>query len=162
MMTASLQTAIERNQKITQICMRLLARREHSQRELLDKLALRGFKRQEVEPILKEMIAQNWQNDSRFVECYVRQRIADGYGPLRIRYELQQRGIDDVDLDTLADEYVDGWQNQLLSVYERKYDQVKVLSAAEWLKRNRFLYQRGFNAEMIKTLFATLKLKLSQ
>jgi regulatory protein len=161
-MTASLQTANERNQNITQICLRLLARREHSQRELLEKLALRGYKRQEVEPVIKEMIAQNWQNDKRFAQCYVRQRIADGYGPLRIRYELQLRGIDDVELDTLADEYTDGWQNQLLNVYQRKYDQVQVLSASEWLKRSRFLYQRGFNAEMIKTLFTALKLKLSQ
>lgn len=158
-MTASLSTAIERRKTIEQICLRLLARREHSQRELLDKLALRGFNRDEAEPVIFEMAEQNWQNDERYAECYIRQRIASGYGPLRIRYELQQRGIDDADLDTQAGER-GGWQNLLLDVYCNKYDEEKSLTQNEWLKRSRFLQQRGFSGEMIKGLFVELKIKL--
>ena len=158
-MTASLSTAIERRKTIEQICLRLLARREHSQRELLDKLALRGFNRDEAEPVIFEMAEQNWQNDERYAEFYIRQRIASGYGPLRIRYELQQRGIDDADLDAQAEER-GGWQNLLLDVYYNKYDEEKSLTQNEWLKRSRFLQQRGFSGEMIKRLFVQLKIKL--
>ena len=157
--TPSLSTAIERRQQIKAVCLRLLARREHSQKELLDKLALRGFQRDEVEPVIVEMGEQNWQNDARYTECYVRQRIASGYGPMRIRYELQQRGINETDLDEQAEEQ-GGWQNLLMDVYCNKYDNEQALTQNEWLKRSRFLQQRGFSGEMIKRLFAELKIKL--
>lgn len=156
--TSSLSTAIERRQQIEAICLRLLARREHSQKELLDKLALRGFRRDEVEPVIHEMAEQNWQNDERYTECYVRQRIASGYGPIRIRYELQQRGINETDLDEQAEEQ-GGWQHLLMAVYCNKYDEEKSLTQNEWLKRSRFLQQRGFSGEMIKGLFAELNIK---
>lgn len=159
--TPSLSTATERQQQIKAVCLRLLARREHSRRELLDKLALRGFNRAEAEPVIAEMAEQNWQNDARYTECYVRQRIASGYGPVRIRYELQQRGIDDADLDAHA-EAQGGWQNLLMDVYCGKYDEQKSLAQNEWLKRSRFLQQRGFGGEMIKRLFAELKIKLGR
>ena len=157
--TPSLSTAIERRQQIEAICLRLLARREHSRRELLDKLALRGFNRDEVEPVIAEMAEQNWQNNQRYAECYVRQRIQSGYGPMRLRYELQQRGINDADLDAQAEEQ-GGWQNLLLDVYLGKYGDEKSLPQNEWLKRSRFLQQRGFSGEMIKRLFAELKIRL--
>jgi regulatory protein len=159
--TPSLSTAIERRQQIEAVCLRLLARREHSRRELLDKLALRGFNRDEVEPVIDGMAEQNWQNDERYTECYVRQRIQNGYGPMRIRYELQQRGINDADLDLQA-EGQGGWQNLLLDVYLGKYGDDKSLTQNEWLKRSRFLQQRGFSGEMIKRLFTELKIKLSR
>ena len=159
---ASSQTAIERRQNIEQICLRLLARREHSQRELLEKLALRGFSQDEASPVIGEIAAQNWQNDERFAEAFVQQRIASGYGPLRIRYELQQRGITGVDLEALAAEAVGGWLESLLVLYSRKYAEEQTLSQAEWLKRSRFMQQRGFSGEMIKQLLAELKIKLSR
>ncbi|CAD6874286.1 Regulatory protein RecX [Methylomonas fluvii] len=156
-----MSTAIERRQQIEAVCLRLLARREHSRRELLDKLALRGFDRDEVEPVIDQIAEQNWQNDARYAEAYVRQRIQNGYGLMRIRYELQQRGINDADLDAQAEEQ-GGWQNVLLDVYSRKYDDEKSLTQNEWLKRSRFLQQRGFSGEMIKRLFAELKIKLAR
>jgi len=159
--TPSLSTAIERRQQIEAVCLRLLARREHSRRELLDKLALRGFDRDDVEPVIDQIAEQNWQNDARYAEAYVRQRIQNGYGPMRIRYELQQRGINDADLDAQAEEQ-GGWQNLLLDVYSRKYDDEKSLTQNEWLKRSRFLQQRGFSGEMIKRLFVELKIKLNR
>lgn len=159
--TKSSTTATERLQQIEQTCLRLLARREHSRRELLDKLALRGFQRDEVEPVIEALAAQNWQNDERYAECYIRQRIASGYGPIRIRYELQQRGIENGDLDEQAEE-LGGWRNLLADLYGHKYDDEKSLTQNEWLKRSRFLQQRGFSGEMIKRLFAELKIKLGR
>jgi len=160
-MMQSLSTAIERQRQVEVVCLRLLARREHSQKELLDKLAQRGFLPEEVKPVIAELAEQNWQNDERYAECYMRQRIASGYGPVRIRYELQQRGIDDVDLDAQA-EGQGGWQQLLTELYRNKYDEDKTLAQKEWLKRSRFLQQRGFSGEMIKRLFADLKLKITR
>lgn len=135
--------------------------REHSQRELLDKLALRGYGRADVEPIIAEFAEQGWQDNQRFAECYARQRMIKGYGPVRIRYELQQRGIAELDLEQLAEDNVGGWLNSLLQIYENKFDQQPKLSRAEWLKRSRFLQQRGFSHDMIKQMCAELKIKIA-
>lgn len=153
-MTASSQTAIERRRNVEQICLRLLSRREHSRRELLDKLALRGYRRDEVEPVIAEIAERNWQNDERYAECYVRQRLEKGYGPTRIGYELQQRGIGGVNLNALAEQYAGGWQNLLRSVCLRKYGDEPAAELNERLKRSRYLQQRGFSPDMIKALFA--------
>lgn len=134
--------------------------REHSRRELLDKLALRGYSRTDIEPIIAEFAEQGWQDNQRFAECYARQRMIKGYGPVRIRYELQQRGIAEFDLEQLAEDNVGGWINSLLQIYENKFDQQPKLSRAEWLKRSRFLQQRGFSHDMIKQMFAELKIKI--
>ena len=75
--------------------MDLLARREHSQRELRDKLLQRGFAADLVEQVVAELAGEGLQSDSRFAEAYLRQRRERGYGPLRIRQDLQQRGIAD-------------------------------------------------------------------
>ena len=160
--TANLSTPTERKLAIEQTCLRLLARREHSRRELLDKLALRGFNRDEAEPVIDQMAGQNWQSEQRFAECYIRQRINNGYGPMRIRYELQQRGIDQADLDAQVLQEVGSWEQLALDVYQRKYDSLTKLTASEWQKRSRFLQQRGFSGETIKRVFAELKLKLSR
>ncbi|QWF69957.1 regulatory protein RecX [Methylomonas paludis] len=158
----SSSTAIERSRQIEQICLRLLARREHSQLELLNKLALRGYTRQEALPVIAKISAENWQNDQRYAECYARQRLEKGYGPSRIRFELQQRGIAAQDLDELVAEQYGDWQNLLLAVYRSKYDDNTALTHNEWFKRCRFLQQRGFSAELIKGLQLELQIKLGR
>lgn len=151
-------TAIERQQQIEATCLRLLARREHSHRELLDKLALRGFAKREVESVIQQLAEQNWQNDLRFAESYVNQRIAKGCGPVRIAYELQQRGIRGLDLDAYARDQ-GGWHQLALDVYLRKFDEINSLSRKEWLKRSRFLQHRGFPADIIQQVFVAMGIK---
>ena len=149
-------------QKITETCLRLLAIREHSQQELIHKLIARGFTVEEIEPVLVEINRQGWQDNRRFAESYARQRMLKGYGPIRIRYELQQRGIAEIDLDSLAEQYLGSWSDSLLELYQQKFDQRQQLTQSEWLKRSRFLQQRGFSTAMIRQLFAQLNLKMSR
>ncbi|WGS84839.1 regulatory protein RecX [Methylomonas sp. UP202] len=155
----SIANPLERRQRIEAICVRLLARREHSRRELLDKLAMRGFERDEVAAVIDDLSRQNWQNDARYAECYIRERIAKGYGPLRIAYELQQRGVVGAELDAQAEEQ-GGWLNLALNVYAGKYGDETSLPPNEWAKRSRFLQQRGFSGETIKRVFVVLKIKM--
>lgn len=145
---------------IRQTCMRLLAMREHSQVELIQKLQLRGFASPEIDRVLQEMAENGWQDNQRYAESYARQRINKGYGPLKIAYELRSKGIVDFDLDEFADEIAGGWQSCLLNLYQHKFDNKQNLSRQEWLKRCRFLQQRGFSPGLIRQLSTQLKLKL--
>ncbi len=152
----------ESYQQIKDLCLRLLGRREHSRKELQDKLFLRGFNRNDSQAVIAELIQQGWQSDKRFAESYARYRIQKGYGPLRINYELQQRGVTGVDLDAIVEEQAGDWLGVLERVYLGKYPKDRLLTAKEWLKRNRFLQHRGFNSSLIRMLFAQLNIKLER
>ncbi len=71
----------------------LLARREHSARELNRKLLERGFPADEVEAALARLGEQGLQDDARFAEALVRARASSGRGPLRLKAELAQHRL---------------------------------------------------------------------
>lgn len=73
--------------------LRLLTRREYSAMELCDKLKQKGFSPNDVQSALHECQRLGYQSDGRFVENYIRVRIHQGYGPLKIRQELKNKGI---------------------------------------------------------------------
>ena len=73
----------------------MLARREHSGAELRVKLAAKGFPADIINDALSDLYRSGWLSDERFVEAFLRVRSERGYGPVRIRAELKERGIDD-------------------------------------------------------------------
>jgi regulatory protein len=145
--------------EIQEICLRLLARREHSQKELLNKLALRGFDREDALPVIDELARQGWQDDLRYAESYARFRIQKGYGAIRVSYELLQNGIIAFDLDGIAQTEAGGWMALLEQVYGKKYGHDTLVERNEWAKRSRFLLHRGFSGAMIGALYEQLNIK---
>jgi len=141
--------------------LRLLTGREHSRKELLQKLAVKGFAKESIEPILEELSAENWQSDARYAESYARSRILKGYGPTFIAYELRQHGIDLgktplFDLEALAESVAGGWMALLQQIYSKKYGNDPIPNRNEWAKRSRFLLQRGFTNAMIADLLKNI------
>jgi regulatory protein len=147
------------DEKIKALCLHLLTVREHSQRELLHKLALKGFTADRVQPVLNELALQDWQSDRRYAISYARQRIDKGYGALRVSQELRQRGITEFDCDSIVQDVASSWLALLEQTYRKKYTHAPSISCTEWAKRSRYLLQRGFSAEMINTFFKHLQLK---
>jgi len=145
--------------EIEGVCLRLLARREHSRQELLAKLALRGFDRDDALPVIDELAEHGWQDDSRYAESYARFRIQKGYGPIRVSYELKQNGIAAFDLESIVQEEAGSWMALLEQVYSKKYSHDTVLERNEWAKRSRFLLHRGFSGAMISALFDELNIR---
>jgi regulatory protein len=143
--------------QIKDSCLRLLMRREHSQKELLTKLKAKGFKQEDSLPIIAELAEQGWQSDTRYAESYTRHRLQKGYGALAIAHELKQNGITDFDIDSVLFNVADDWLSLIKQVYEKKYPDDKKLSLPERAKRTRFLLQRGFNSRLIQQLFNSFK-----
>lgn len=144
------------SKQITAICLQLLARREYCQEELLDRLKIKGFSRDDSLPVIERLAEQDWQSDSRYAESYARHRINKGFGPIAIAYELNRNGISDVNLDGIVQSVSGSWQAQLEQVYYKKYRDEPLDNAGEWAKRSRFLLQRGFPADMVNALLTGL------
>ncbi len=139
-------------QDIKAYCLRLLARRDHSRKELLNKCLLKGFSKHAILPILDELAKLGWQDDARYAESYARQRIQKGYGPIAVHYELNQNGVQTDDLDRIMHTVADSWLDVLEHVYRKKYAPQRQISRQEWAKRSRFLMQRGFPSDLVNAL----------
>jgi regulatory protein len=128
----------------------LLARREHSRRELERKLAARGFGHDLVAPALDELESSGALAERRFTEVFIRSRADKGRGPVRIRAELAERGIaaaDSADLLRSAD--VD-WAAEARAVRVKRFGAGLPRGFAERARQARFLEYRGFERSQIE------------
>ncbi len=138
--------------EIRNSCLRLLSRREHSKLELRHKLVKRDFARSEIDSVIAELEQSGLQSDHRFTEQYFLSRVSKGFGPLRIKCELQEKGIMDPSMDQLIQGIDGGWESVIRQVFGKKYRGVPVKNHTALLKRFRFLSQRGFKTEQINKL----------
>jgi regulatory protein len=131
----------------------LLARREHGRDELKQKLLHKGFAAREVEEALDILKQDNWQSDLRFAEMYVRSRAARGYGPIRIKMELRERGVADVVISECIDEKSKVWLDLAKKVCFKKFGTAHSIDTKNRAKQQHFLQYRGFNYEQINSCF---------
>jgi regulatory protein len=128
----------------------LLARREHSARELKSKLARRGIEKDEVDSVLSQLQSKDFQNDVRFGEMLVRTRIESGYGARWIVAELQTHGIGESKARELIDAAEPDWPSIVRNQLRRRYGGKAAANLAERVKRANFLLRRGFDATTVK------------
>lgn len=124
--------------------MDLLARREHSRRELKQKLKKRFSDEALIDEQLDRLADENLQSDRRFAESFLRQRLSRGHGPLRIRQEMRQRGISDAEIQAAMTEEQPDWHHLAESTYERKFGALPPEDIKEKARRSRFMQYRGF------------------
>lgn len=144
---------------VRRAAMNLLARREQSFFELIQKLSEKYpdlDKAQVILPALERLRDENLQSDARFVEAYVRYRQTRGMGPLKIGMELGQKGINDKIIHNEIYNTGIDWIAHCRKAANKKEIKKEKLSISERGKRYRFLAQRGFEVEQIKTVLDEL------
>ena len=129
--------------------LKLLSRREHSAAELAAKLQRRGADADVARDAVRTMADAGWQSDERYAEMLVRNRIEQGYGPLRIRMELTQAGVPDAEIRTALETADVDWTARCVAVCQRKFKK-QPSGAGEWQKQYRFLASHGFTAAQIR------------
>lgn len=142
-----------RPRSIRMVAMDFLARREHSEQELRQKLKTRDHDDDAIDRVLHALKRDGLQSDTRFTESFVNHRVNAAIGPNKIRYELRQKGI----ADSLADEYLNPfnsqWDEIMLRLQRRKFGAEVPSDYRERMKQARFLQNRGFSPEAVMRLF---------
>lgn len=128
----------------------MLARREHSQRELRARLEHAGCDEAESEAALGKLREQHYQDDCRFGEMIVRTRVGQGYGPARIRAELRSHGLADPEIRELIDAADADWEALAAAQLRKKYGSRPPADHVERGKRAAFLLRRGFAAVTVR------------
>lgn len=138
--------------EVRQAAIALLARREHSRRELAHKLRQRGAGGELIAEALDALAAEGLQSDDRFTESFITARRARGFGALRIRAELRERGIDTDLIERHMHEMADPLE-QVEEVRRKRFGPELPTDFKEQARQSRFLQYRGFSAEQIRRLF---------
>ncbi|QFU75180.1 regulatory protein RecX [Halioglobus maricola] len=125
--------------------MNFLARREHSRKELQQKLHKRFKAADLVEEQLDRLAEENLQSDKRYTESFLRQRIGRGHGPLRIRQEMRQKGLSDGDIARAMEAEAPDWFALAEATYQRKFGAQAPEDIKEKARRSRFMQYRGFS-----------------
>jgi len=129
---------------------RLLASREHSRAELRRKLIAKLSDSDALDRLLDDLESGGLQSDQRFVEQYLYARKRKGFGPLRIRQELIQKGLSRELIREWIDEGDPAWEAVMVDVARRKFGSTPPEDFRESARRARFLEYRGFSGDQIR------------
>ena len=135
---------------IERLALRLLATREHSRLELARKLQARGYTADTLGPVLARLAEQGAIDEARLAQTYVAERVGKGFGPLRIRAELRDKGLPDAAIDPYLRAMNDDWPALLAAAHERRFGAEPPADETDLGRRGRFLEQRGFPPELIR------------
>jgi len=128
----------------------MLARREHSQHELKQKLLIR-FKDNpsEIDIMATQLVLDNYQSDQRFCDAFIRYRQQKGYGKIRIVSELRQKGVDTELMNQCFNDTDIDWFELALKLKINKFGEQVCKEFAIKSKQYRYLQYRGFSSDQI-------------
>jgi regulatory protein len=132
--------------------MDLLARREHGRQELVRKLRKRGAPEELINTALDRLAEEGLLSETRYLSSYIASRARAGYGPMRIREELGQRGLARSDIEQALSECEENWAEHLREVWQRKFKGKRPEDAKQKAQQGRFLSYRGFSMDSISRL----------
>lgn len=138
---------------LRQIALKTLARREYSYWELQQKLLSKSENKQAIISVLDKLKHENLLNDFRFTESYARMRSNRGYGPVRIKMELHNRGVSDKIIADIINGMKNEWQQLAFAVRKKRFGSAIPKDLNERAKQMRFLQYRGFDHDHCKAAF---------
>lgn len=136
-----------------QSAFRILARRDHTTRELALKLRRKGYDRQAVDAALERCRDLGCLDDARIARMMADHLVARGYGPLRIRQVLGQKGLAEALVEQVmaAGQSEDDQVRAAQKVLEKKTSRLR-RESDPWKRRQiayRFLSGRGFPSAVV-------------
>ena len=135
---------------IFEVAVGLLARREHSEMELARKLMQRKYSQSEIDEVLEKVKSCNYLDDERFVDAFVTSRKNRGQGPLKIKAQLQQRGVASSLIGRFVHDRDECWLDMAAEVYQKKFGTTAPEDYAAKVKAWRFMQSRGFTQDQFE------------
>ena len=128
----------------------LLARREHSRAELVAKLVRSGHERVAAERTVAELAEQGLVCDARFAEALLRSQVGRGGGPLRIRRDLEARGVERSVVEGVLDPDDEEWEARAREARDKRFGAAPPGDRSEAARQARFLAGRGFTRRQVR------------
>ncbi len=127
-----------------------LARREYGFEELVRKLATGGFEPETARAVVEQLAAEGLQDDRRFAASLVQSRVGQGKGPVRIRLDLEQRGIAAGLIEEALADCGEDWNELARGVRRRRFGAGLPPDFPAKARQMRFLQYRGFTHDQVQ------------
>lgn len=137
------------NQKIYDKAIALLNIRMHTTGELLDKLARKGFEREEILPVLRQLEEQKFLDDQKFAEIFVEnlKRYKD-WGYYGIKIKLLARHIPGDLAEAALREFFSIVDEEMVA--RRFIGKLVRQGRKDFEKQMRSMSSKGFRSEIIR------------
>ncbi|GAB6136949.1 RecX family transcriptional regulator [Halanaerobaculum tunisiense] len=135
-----------------QAAFRLLSYRQRSRQEFKERLAQKGFANSVIQQVVTVLDRLDYIDDRDFAASWIQDRITRGFGPYRIRKQLQEKGVSSQIIEEeIEQEYNFDLEYQLASKLAAKkkgrYDNLSLWKQKGKLKQ--VLQRKGFSFEVI-------------
>lgn len=125
--------------------------REHSRKELIDKLSKKYFEMDLILQCIDEFSTKNLQSDDRYTESFVRSKYNNHKGPNFISASLKSKGVSESIIDNVLSSYnEEDWQLIAIAALEKKTIYRNIEPAKSKIKQKMFLSGRGFSYKTIE------------
>jgi len=134
------------------VAVRVLGRREHCAAELRQKLGLREYSEEVIEPVLARLRHDGYLSEARFAEAFLRMRMKTGESPWLAAQKARQRGVEEGALQDalqVAQEEYDALHTCRKLLARRDPQELRHEDERVWQKQARFLRNKGFDAATI-------------
>lgn len=137
--------------------LRFLSYRQRSYKEVLDKLKKEGFSHEIINETMDFLKRYNLVDDLAFAKNFMMDKAnLNKYGPVRIKYELYNKGIPEGIIDEVLEDYDDEY-SVALELAKKKIKSYKNDDKnAIYRKLGGFLQRRGFSYECISKILREL------
>ena len=135
--------------------MNFLALREHSVKELKEKLGRKFSSVELIDEAISGLIAQNLQSDERFAQAFVAMRQRQGKVWVVIKMELREKGVAPELIARFVGDTDALWYELVRDVWSRKFRGAMPIDSRERAKQMRFLQARGFSSRHIQAVFVS-------
>ncbi len=127
--------------------LKLLAIREHSSREIHDKLISKGYGKDEVDDAISRLIDEHSLSDERYAASFIRSRLRrNPEGRMVLRMRLREKGVPG---DIAEKALSDSWNNEEYLPFLRTYMESLVRKKGEAGARA-MLLRKGFRESEIR------------
>lgn len=133
-------------ERLRGIAFAMLARREHSQKEMRTKLISYGADKADVDALLAELSERNYQSDERMSGVLLRESLRKGQGKRRLQHTLKKHNIS---ADMLEEELADvDWLVEAVRLRCKRFGEELPIDQKQKARQLRFLQYRGFGADV--------------
>ena len=134
----------------------LLSRRGHFRRELEYKLRRREYSDEEIAAAFEKLEERRFLDDRALAKEYVQSRLRRRpMGPLKLRAELRERGVEDDAIDEALASFDAEWERELATHAAASWRRSKPRGRRDALARH--LGSRGFGAATIGAVLASVR-----
>ena len=147
----------EEQSKANNYALKFLAYRQRSKKEIIDKLAEKGFEDKFIENTLVYLKNYDLVDDLEFARSFAKDKInLNKQGPQKIKYELYKKGISKEIIEKVLDED-DNEYNRALELAKKKLPSYKNDDRnAIYRKLGGFLQRRGYSYECVSKVLKEL------